>query len=114
MKKEKLRRLPHVISGTVILLHSLERFDTGHSTAIVFLLAGIVFLSIAAFHHKIAHRFPFADTVFYLIEGALAFIIAWEYFHSGKSFLPYLYIFAGLMQLFATYMFARRAKKLKH
>ncbi|MEO5642767.1 MAG: hypothetical protein ABIQ40_15595 [Bacteroidia bacterium] len=94
----------------VIMQHCLERFDSGHHSYIVFLLAGIIFLAVAIFHHKLVHRFPKVDTLFYTIEGCLSFIIAYEYFEAGKKFLPYLYIIAGLFQLVAIFIFARKKK----
>jgi hypothetical protein len=110
MTKDKLRRIPHIVSAMVILLHSLERFESGHHSSVVFLIAGLVFLSVAVFHHKLAHRFPIVDTLFYSIEGLLAFIIAYEFFESGKKFLPYIYVAAGILQLFAIFVFARKLK----
>lgn len=99
MTKEKLKRIPHFISGFIILLHSLERFENHHSSYILFLVSGIVFLSIAIFHHKFAAKYPRVDTLFYLIEAVLAFVIAYEYFEAGKKGLPLIYIFAGLLQI---------------
>ncbi|RZJ66921.1 MAG: hypothetical protein EOO50_07655 [Flavobacterium sp.] len=110
MNKEKLKKIPHLISGMVILLHSLERFETGHSSWIVFLLAGVVFLTVAIFHHKLSARFPMLDILFYGIESFLCFLIAYEYFAAGKKGVPVMYAIAGLVQIFAMFMFARRKK----
>jgi len=113
-KIEKLKRLPHIISGVVILMHCLERFETGHSTAYLFLVAGIVFLGIAFFHHRIAQKLPWIDTVFYIIEAVLAFVIAYEYHEAGKTALPFIYVFAGLLQVGVTILFATKKTKIRH
>ena len=106
-KKEKLKKASHIIAGMVILMHALERYESGHETHIVFAIAGIVFLSVAAFHHRLAKKFRFIDTLFFTIEAILSFVIAYEYLHAGKTGLPYVYIFAGLLQLFAIYFFRK-------
>jgi hypothetical protein len=112
MRKEKLKKIPHIISAMVILLHSYERWETGHSTWIFFLLAGLIFISVALFHHPLAARFNKVDVLFYLIESVLAFLISYEYFHAGKKMLHFVYAVAGLLQLVAVFVFLRRNKKV--
>lgn len=114
MNKEKLRKIPHFISGVIILLHSFERFETGHQSYIIFLICGIVFLSLAIFHHKIASKFPLADLVFYAIEAMLSLVIAYEFYSAGKQGLPFMYIAAATLQLLAVFMFFRRPKQEQH
>ncbi|WP_146185107.1 hypothetical protein [Flavobacterium pallidum] len=111
MKKEKLKKLPHFISGGMILLHSVERFEMNHNSYLIFLFAGIVFMSVAVLHKKISKKFPLVDITFYALEGILSFVIAFEYWEAGKTGLPIPYIIAGLFQMFAIYKFALRAKK---
>jgi hypothetical protein len=111
MNKEKFKKIPHIISGVIILLHAFERFESGHSTYIIFLLAGIVFLSIAWFHKVLTSKFPLIDILFYIIESILSFVIAYEYFSAGKKGLPYMYLVAAIMQLFACFMFFSKNKK---
>jgi hypothetical protein len=113
MNKEKLKKVPHIISSVMILLHSYERFETGHGSYVVFLFAGIIFLSVAIFHQPLSKKFPWIDITFYGIESLLSFVIAYEYWSAGKKGLPFGYIIAGLFQIFAIYMFISRAKKAK-
>ena len=110
MNKEKLKKIPHFISGVIILLHSLERFESNHKTYIVFLVAGIIFLSIAIFHKYFSKKFPLIDIIFYCIEGLLSFIIAYEYFKAEKKGLPIAYLIAGIFQLFAIYKLSAATK----
>jgi len=109
-KKEKLKKMPHIISGVLILLHGLERFDSGNGDYPVFLLAGIVFLGVALFHKKISRPFPTADVIFYAVEGLLSFLVAYEYWCAGKRGLPIAYIVAGIFQLVAICIFVSRAR----
>ena len=107
-RKEKIKKAGHITAGIIILLHAYERFEAGHESYIFFAIAGFVFLSIAFFHHALKSRFPMIDTFFFAIEAILSFIIAYEYFHAGKSALPYAYLFAGLMQFLGLFLFARK------
>lgn len=111
MKVEKLKKLPHIFSGCLILLHSLERYDSGHSSYLIFLFCGTIFLFLAIFHHRISHKLPLIDVTFYLIESLLSFVIAFEFYSVGKKGLPIVYIIAGLLQILAVFMFARKSKK---
>ena len=113
MNKEKLKRIPHLFSAIIILLHSYERFESGHSSYLVFLLAGIIFLLLAIFHHKISAKIPKIDIIFYGIESLLALVIAYEFYRIGKKGLPVMYLIAALFQLFAIYKFILRTKKTK-
>lgn len=111
MTTEKLKRVPHFFSAAIILLHALERFESGHHAYLIFLLCGIIFFSLAVFHHRIAHRMPRIDIAFYSIESLLCFIIAAEYFSAGKKRLPFVYLIAGLLQLVAVFVFVRKSRK---
>lgn len=113
MNKEKLKKIPHIISGFMILLHSYERYEAGHGSFVVFLFAGVLFLTIAVFHSKLSRKFPLTDITFYIIESLLSFIIAYEYWSVGKVGLPIPYLIAGLFQIFASYKFIVRTKKNK-
>lgn len=110
-RKNRLRRAAHVLSGAIILLHGYERFDHGHATGWVFAVAGLVFLSVAFFHERLARRWPRVDMLFFLIESGLSFVVMAELFHAGKRGLPYMYLFAGIMQIVAAVMVARRAPR---
>lgn len=110
IKKEKLKRIPHILAGIIILLHGYEKMDEGHGPYMFYFAAGFIFLSIAVFHHKLSHRFRYVDTVFFIIEGVLSFIVAAGYFEAGKAGLPWAYVVAGIMQFSAILLFIRKAK----
>lgn len=113
MKKEKLRKIPHLISAFIILIHSLERFESGHKSYLIFLLAGIVFLCVAIFHKILSNNFCLTDLTFYGIESILSFTIAYEYWIAGKNGLPIAYILAGIFQIIAIYIFKVKSKSRK-
>lgn len=106
--QEKRKRVAHIGAGIVILIHSYEKFEGGHDTYKLFLLAGIVFLSIAAFHPLIEKKAPWIDGVFFLIESVLSIIVALDYFHLGKKALPITYLFLALFQVFMAF---KKSKK---
>lgn len=109
-KREKLKKFSHILAGVIILLHAFEKHEAGHGSYIFFVIAGVIFLSIAIFHHPLKHRFRWIDTCFLSIEAILSLIIAYDYFHMGKTGLPVMYLLAGLLQLTAIYIFSKRLK----
>jgi hypothetical protein len=111
-KRNNLKKFAHIFAGLVILIHSYERYESGHGSYLFFACAGIVFLTVALFHHKLQHKYPGIDNVFFLIEGLLSFIVAYEYFHIGKKIIPFMYIFAGLLQILSIYFFTKKLSKL--
>jgi hypothetical protein len=110
-RKEKLKRFSHIMAGVIILLHAFEKYESGQSSYIYFVIAGIIFLSIAFFHHQLKLKFPWIDNCFFAIEAILSLIIAYDYYHMGKVGLPFMYLFAGLFQLSAIYLFSKRLRK---
>ncbi len=106
--RDKRKRIAHIGAGVVILIHSYEKYEGGHDTYKLFLLAGLVFLSLAIFHPLIEKKAPWVDGVFFLIEGILSIIVAFDYFHMGKKALPITYILLGLFQFFMAF---RKSKK---
>ena len=111
-KKEKLKRISHFFAGFVILLHGYERWEHHHASHVFFFIAGAVFLAIAIFHHQLAARFPLIDTVFFVIEAFLSFVVAWEYFATGKKALPFVYLLAGLVQVGAVFIWRKKHRKV--
>lgn len=107
-KRNKLKKFAHIFAGMVILIHSYERYESGHGTYLFFLIAGFLFLGVAFFHHQLQHKYPRVDSAFFLIEGLLSFIVAYEYFHVGKKTIPFMYLFAGLLQIISIYIFSKK------
>lgn len=106
--RDKRKRFAHIGAGIVILIHSYEKYEGGHDTYKLFALAGLVFLSIAIFHPLIEKKAPWIDGVFFLLEGILSIIVAFDYFHLGKKALPITYILLGIFQFFMAF---RKSKK---
>ena len=106
--KDKRKRYAHIGAGVVILIHSYEKFEGGHDTYKLFAFAGLVFLSIAIFHPLIEKKAPWVDGMFFLIEGIISILVAFDYFHLGKKALPLTYMFLGLFQFFMAF---RKSKK---
>ncbi|CAN5435544.1 hypothetical protein BH10BAC2_BH10BAC2_38690 [soil metagenome] len=57
-RKIRIKKAGHIIAGGVILLHAYERYEHGHSSYLFFLVAGLIFLSVALFHHQLEKGFP--------------------------------------------------------
>lgn len=109
-RKEKLKKISHILAGVIILFHAYEKHESEHSSYIFFVIAGAAFLSIAIFHHQLKLKFPWIDNCFFVIEAILSLIVAYDYFHMGKVGLPIMYLFAGFFQLCAIYFLSRRLK----
>ncbi len=107
-KKEKIQKAAHLFAGLLILFHSYEKYESGHASYIYFLIAGIVFINLAVFHHILKAKYRWIDSCFYLIEAILSVIIAFEYFHLGKKGLPFAYLLAAIFQVAAIYFLGKR------
>ena len=106
-RKEKMRRIGHIIVGVVLLIHAYEHHEKGEAPW-VHLVAGIVFLSIAIFHHPLSKKFKWIDGVFYLIEAIAIFYTAYGYFHHGKKALPFAYLAAGIGYVIGAILISRK------
>jgi hypothetical protein len=110
-KSETKEKIGHIIAGVIILVHAYEKFDLQESSYIFFLIAGVVFLSVAIFHHRLKHRFLYIDGVFFIIEAILYGIVAADYFHEGKKALPWCYVAVTILYCVAAIIRARKGKK---
>jgi len=106
--RDKRKKIAHIGAGIVILIHAYEKFESGHGSYLLFGVAGLIFLTIALFHHIIEKKAPWIDGLFFCIEGLLSIIVALEFFHAGKKALPITYL---LLAVFQFYMALRKSKK---
>lgn len=110
--KDKRKRIIHIVSGAIILIHAYEKWDSGHHSYVYFTIAGLVFLTIALLHPVIERRVPWVDGLFFIIEGILSLIVAADYFHMGKKALPYSYLLVAVFQFGVA--FVKSKKGMKH
>jgi uncharacterized membrane protein HdeD (DUF308 family) len=101
--REKRKRFAHIGAGIVILIHSYEKYESGHGPYILFGIAGLIFLTVAFFHPILEKKAPWVDGVFFLIEGVLSVIVALDFFHLGKKALPITYLLLGVFQFFLAF-----------
>ena len=106
--REKAKRFAHIIAGLTILIHSYSHYEIGHKTYLIFLIAAIIFLTVAILHPIIEKKAPWIDGVFFIIEGILSFIVAFEFFHEGKKSIPFIYLAVGCLQFFLAVRFSRK------
>ena len=106
--RDKRKRFAHIGAGIVILIHSYEKYESGHGSYILFGIAGLLFITIALFHPIIEKRVPWVDGVFFVIEGILSIIVALDYFHLGKKALPLTYLFLAIFQIYIAF---KKSKK---
>jgi hypothetical protein len=109
--REKAKRVAHIIAGLTILIHSFSHYEEGHSSYLLFLIAGILFLSIAILHPIIEKKAPWVDGVFFAIEGILSLYVSYEFFHLGKKALPIIYLLVGITQFILSFKFATKTKQ---
>jgi hypothetical protein len=111
MKKENLRIIGHFLAGFVILLHGWTAYTKGHPTSWIFMLLGILFLSIALFHKRIHRRFPRVDGIFFLIESFAFAATAYDYVHEHKTYLPWVMMVITLLYLVLAFLALSGKKK---
>lgn len=107
-RKQRLSRFAHFLSGMLILVHGLDRYDAGRSLWPAFMGAGILIVLLAGFHARLARTWPGIDGVFFLIEALLSLAIMIEFMDAGKRGLPYMYLLAAIAQVCAAWITWRR------
>ena len=112
-RKQRLRRFAHLFSGFLILINGLNHYDGGLDMWPAFMVAGSMFILLAVFHVPLSRRWPGIDGVFFLIEALVSFLIMIEFFTAGKRGLPYMYLIAGIAQVCAAWITARKRKQVK-
>ena len=106
--KDKRKKIAHICAGIIILIHSYEKYESGHNSYILFGIAGILFLTIAILHPIIEKKAPWIDGFFFIIEAILSIIVAIDFFSMGKKALPVTYL---LLAVFQIYMAFKKSKK---
>ena len=106
--KEKRKRVAHIVAGATILFHSYENYQTRHHPYELFAVAGTIVLLLALFHPMIEKKWPWIDGLFFVIEGILSFVMAFDLYHFGKKALPTTYVLLGIFQFFMAF---RKGKK---
>jgi DNA integrity scanning protein DisA with diadenylate cyclase activity len=110
--RDKRKRVAHIGAGVVILIHAYEKYDSGHNSYILFGIAALIFLTVAILHPTIEKKAPWIDGVFFIIEGILSLVVAYEFFHVGKKALPITYLFLACFQFFMA--FKKSKKGIEH
>ena len=106
--REKRNRVAHIAAGIIILIHSYEKYEHGHDSYKLFAVAGCIFLTIAFLHPILEKKVPWIDGVFFIIEGILSIIVAFDYFLLGKKALPITYLALAGFQFFMAF---KKSKK---
>ena len=106
--REKRRQFAHIGAAIVIFIHAYHQFETGHGSPIVFIVAGTLFLAIALLHPLVEKKAPWIDGVFFVIEGILSIVVAFDYFHLHKKALPAAHLLLAFIQF---YMAFKKSKK---
>lgn len=115
--RDKRKQFAHVGAGIVILIHAYEKHEEGHGSYLFFAIAGLVFLLIALLHSRIEKKAPWIDGVFFVIEGILSLVVAYDFFHVGKKALPATYLLLAVFQFFMAFRKSRKginANKATH
>ena len=113
-KKAKVQQFAHILAGVIILIHGYEKYELHESSALIFFMLGIIFLLIAALHHRLVARFHFVDSIFLIIEAVCYSVIAYDYFHAGKIALPWCYVFVCLAYITAAGIKYRKSAHSNH
>ena len=106
--EDKRKRFAHIGSAIVILINSYDNYENGQSIYKLFAITGLIVLILALFHHTIEKKAPWIDGVFFIIEGLLSLIVAFNYFHLGKKALPITFILLALFQFYLAFQKSKR------
>ena len=106
--REKAKRFAHIVAGLTILIHAFSHYETGHGTYVLFLIAGLVFLTVAILHPILEKKLPWIDGVFFAIEAILSLVISYEYFHLGKKAIPFIYLIVAIVQFGLAIRFSKK------
>lgn len=115
--KEKRKRVAHFAAAVTILIHAYENYETGHHSWQLFGMAGLILLVLAIFHPAIEKKAPWVDGVFFVIEGILSLVVAFDMFNHGKKALPVTYLLLGIFQFFMAFRKGKKGievHKIKH
>ena len=112
--KEKRKRIAHIVAAVVILIHSYENYESGHHSYKLFAIAGLIVLALALFHPLIEKKYPWIDGVFFVIEGILSLLVAFEAFGLGKKALPVTYLLLALFQFFMAFRKGKKGMEQHH
>lgn len=113
-RRGKIGTIAHVLTALVIIVHGYEKMEKGESSYPIFYIAGFVFLLIVALHKPISRHFKWSEGIFHFIEALVLFVIAYDYFHHGKTALPICYMIAGLGHIVASVVVGRKGMKEAH
>ena len=104
MKKEKLSKLAHTISGVVVLLHGIGEMDRGHGIPWFYFIAGTLMILVAAFHHQVEKKLGSGEGIIFFIEAAVQAFIVMHYSEAGKKALPAMHAFSALVYAYVGYL----------
>ena len=104
VKKEKLSKLAHIISGVVVVLHGIGEMDKGHGIPWFFFIAGGLMFLVAVFHHQVEKRLGSGEGIIFFIEAAVQAFIVMHYIEAGKKALPMAHAFTTVMYAYVGYL----------
>lgn len=108
-RSEKRNKLLHLFAAVIIIFSGFEKLEANHiPSAVFFLFSGVVFLLIAIFHHKLAHRVRSVDAIFSIIEALLAVTVSIDFFNEHKHYIQYAYLFVALVYFIRAYMLFKK------
>jgi hypothetical protein len=104
VKKEKLSKLAHIISGVVVLLHGIGEMDKGHGVPWFYFIAGALMIMVAAFHNQVEKRLGSGEGIIFFIEAAVQAFIVMHYVEAGKKALPIAHAISTLIYAYVGYL----------
>ena len=113
-KKEKIAKLSHFLAAFILLIHGYVKLEDEHLTAgLLFLVCGVIFLSVAVFHQRLHHQVRYVDAIFALLEGIAALILAADYW-GNRHYLYLAYFFVAAIYLISSFVLFARGNKALH
>jgi len=98
-KSEKWNKFSHLLAAFIPLVHGYEKLEEEHTTSgVLFIACGLIFLSVALFHHKLHQKIRSVDAIFAFLEGLIALILVGDYW-GNKHYLQFAYLLVAAIYI---------------
>ena len=112
--RERLRAVGHFMTGLAILMKGISKLDHGSHDlpfTVLFLAAGLGVIVMTALHQRRAISGPRFEVLLYAVESLVSFVLAWYFFHEGKTYLPYAALVpAAVFAVLAVVMWRKKSQ----
>lgn len=112
IRRQKVEVIQHAIIALLLLMGGIDHLTLFPVVGLINLIAGAVIIAYIIYQRFNTHKNPAAKAIVMIIEGIALMLVSWLYFQSGKQFLPYAYLIAGVLYFISAFLVFRRKKSV--